>query len=208
MTRPLSPLRQPNFRWFFLATSINMMGGTMASVALAFAVLEISDSPSALGQVLAANSIPLVVFLLLGGVIADRVDRARLIQVGMLLAGLSQAAAASLVIAGVAEIWHLIVLGAVNGVVFAASFPAQQAVLPELVDPDDLQAANVLRSMVRGALTIISTPTTSRQRTCCGPWCGARSPSSVPRSRHCSSSPWAQAGRWPSTPAPGSSRRQ
>jgi len=160
VTRSFSPLRQPNFRWFFLATSINLMGGTMASVALAFAVLEISDSPSALGQVLAANSIPLVIFLLLGGVIADRVDRARLIQVGMLLAGLSQAAAASLVIAGVAEIWHLIVLGAVNGVVFAGSFPAQQAVLPELVDPDDLQAANVLRSMVRGGLTVIG-PTLS-----------------------------------------------
>jgi MFS family permease len=150
-----SPLRQPNFRWYFLATSINLMGGTMASVALAFAVLDISDSPSALGQVLAANSIPLVVFLLLGGVIADRIDRARLIQAGMLLAGLSQAAVATLVITDAAEIWHLIVLGAVNGVVFAASFPAQQALVPELVEPEDLQSANVLRSMVRGALTVM-----------------------------------------------------
>lgn len=159
-TSSLGPLRHPNFRWFFLATSINMMGGTMAPVALAFAVLEISDSPSALGQVLAANSIPLVVFLLLGGVIADRVDRARLIQLGMLLAGLSQAAAATLVITDTAEIWHLIVLEAMNGVVFAASFPAQQGLLPEIVDASDLQAANVLRSMVRGALTVIG-PTTS-----------------------------------------------
>ena len=155
MKDSFSPLRQPNFRWYFLATSINLMGGTMASVALAFAVLDISDSPSALGQVLAANSIPLVVFLLLGGVIADRIDRARLIQAGMLLAGLSQAAVATLVITDAAEIWHLIVLGAVNGVVFAASFPAQQALVPELVEPEDLQSANVLRSMVRGALTVM-----------------------------------------------------
>lgn len=158
--RSFGALRHPNFRWFFLATSINMMGATMASVALAFAVLEISDSPSALGQVLAAHSIPLVVFLLLGGVIADRVDRARLIQVGMTLAALTQGSAAALVISGSAEIWHLIVLEAVNGTVFAASFPAQQGLLPELVEPEDLQSANVLRSLVRGGLTVVG-PTVS-----------------------------------------------
>jgi hypothetical protein len=59
-----APLREQNFRWYFFSRLVNMVGGTMASVALAFAVLEVSDSPSALGTVLAAMSIPMVVFLL------------------------------------------------------------------------------------------------------------------------------------------------
>ena len=70
-----APLREPNFRWYFLSSSINMIGNTMAPVALAFAVLEVSDSPRALGAVLAANTIPMVLFLLFGGVIADRLPR-------------------------------------------------------------------------------------------------------------------------------------
>ena len=92
MTRPdaLAPLRVANFRWYFASRFVNMVGGTMASVALAFAVLEVSDSPRALGTVLAANSIPMVVFLLAGGVIADRFGRTLVIQCSNLVAGTCQ----------------------------------------------------------------------------------------------------------------------
>ena len=71
----LAPLREPNFRYYFLSRLINSVGGVMAGVALAFAVLEVSSSATALGVVLAAHSIPMVVFLLAGGVIADRFGR-------------------------------------------------------------------------------------------------------------------------------------
>src|SRR5688500_15548687 len=98
MSDSLAPLRQSNFRWYFTARTVNLAGTTMAPVALAFAVLETSDSASALGMVLAANTIPLVLFLLIGGVIADRFDRALVMRTSSLLAGLTQAAAAWLVI--------------------------------------------------------------------------------------------------------------
>ncbi|NYG58365.1 MFS family permease [Nocardioides daedukensis] len=153
------PLAELNFRWYFLARTVNMIGGTMASVALAFAVLEISDSPAALGQVLAANSIPMVVFLLIGGVIADRFNRATLMRVCNLLAGLSQGASAILVLTGRAELWHLVALSALNGTVFAVSLPAMSSVLPQLVPREHLQQANVLVSMMRGALTILGPST-------------------------------------------------
>lgn len=71
-----APLRERNFRWFFAARFISTTGSMMAPIALAFAVLDVSNTASALGQVLAARSIPLVLFLLIGGVIADRIDRA------------------------------------------------------------------------------------------------------------------------------------
>ena len=77
----VAPLRDRQFRCFFASRSVNIAGSMMAPIALAFAVLAIEDSATALGQVLAARSVPMVVFLLLGGVIADRVDRRLVIQV-------------------------------------------------------------------------------------------------------------------------------
>jgi MFS family permease len=151
----LGPLREVNFRRYAAARIVNMAGTTMASVALAFAVLDESDSSLALGQVLAAHSIPLVVFLLVGGVIADRVGRARVMRIGNTGAGLAQGLLAVLVITGEVEHWHFIALAAVSGTLAAATFPAMAAVLPQLVPRDQLQQANVLMSMARGSLAVL-----------------------------------------------------
>ena len=65
----LAPLRNRNFAWYYGSRFSDTLGTMMAGLALTFAVLDITDSATALGQVLAAHTIPLVVFLLLGGVI-------------------------------------------------------------------------------------------------------------------------------------------
>jgi MFS family permease len=148
-------MRAPNFRWFFLSSLVNMAGSTMAPVALAFAVLEVSDSPTALGAVLAANSIPLVLFMLFGGVIADRLSRVLILRVGSLVLAVTQGMAAALVITGTAELWMLIVLEALNGLTLALVFPAFAAIMPQLVPREMLQSANVLQSMSRGALRVV-----------------------------------------------------
>ena len=150
-----APMRVPNFRWYFLSNVIDMAGSTMAPVALAFAVLEVSDSPKALGAVLAANSIPLVLFLLFGGVIADRLPRVLILRVGALVLAVTQGMVAALVITNTAELWMLIVLEALNGLTLAMVFPAFAAIMPQLVPREMLQSANVLQSMSRGALRVI-----------------------------------------------------
>jgi len=151
----LATLREPNFRFYFLSRVVNGAGSTMAGIALAFAVLEVTDSPTALGVVLAAESIPLVLFLLLGGVIADRFGRTLVIQVCNVLAGLTQLAVAGLVISGAAQLWQLVLLSALNGTAMAISFPALASVLPQLVPREQLQPANVLMSMQRGTLNVV-----------------------------------------------------
>ena len=151
----LAPLREPNFAWYYAARFSSLTGSMMVSVALAFAVLGINDSASALGFVLAAHTVPMVVFLLFGGVLADRFDRTRVIWVTALLSALTQGTVAALVITGVAELWMVIVLEAVNGTVSAASFPAMAGMLPQLVPRGQLQQANVLFSMSRGGLAIL-----------------------------------------------------
>jgi MFS family permease len=157
MTRQqaFAPLRQGNFRWYFASRFVNMVGGTMASVALAFAVLDVSDSPRALGTVLAANSIPLVVFMLAGGVIADRFGRTLVIQLSNVVAGTCQLAMAALVLSGHAQIWQMACLAGLIGTAAALSMPALASVMPQLVPRDQLQQANVLVSMMRGGLTIL-----------------------------------------------------
>lgn len=156
----LAPLRERNFRLYFSSRVVNLLGALMAPVALAFAVLQISDSPTALGVVLAAHSIPMVVFLLVGGVLADRFGRTLVIQTSNVVAGLSQLAIAALVVTGQAEIWHVVVLTAVNGVAAAAALPALAGVLPQLVPRTQLQPANVLISMAGGGLAVVG-PTVS-----------------------------------------------
>jgi len=151
----LTTLREPNFRFYFLSRLVNGAGSTMAGVALAFAVLEVSDSPSALGIVLAAESIPLVLFLLAGGVIADRFGRTLVLQVCNVAAGLIQLTVAGLVVSGTAQVWQLVVLSALAGTAMAISFPAMASVMPQLVPRDQLQPANVLMSMQRGTLNVI-----------------------------------------------------
>ncbi|TCN35024.1 transmembrane secretion effector [Kribbella orskensis] len=85
-----------------------------------FAVLDVSDEATAVGIVLAARSIPNVVFLLIGGVIADRLPRRLVLVVANTVSGLTQALAAGLILSGHARIWQLAAIEAVNGI--AAAF--------------------------------------------------------------------------------------
>ncbi|MDR7253990.1 MFS family permease [Nocardioides sp. BE266] len=151
----LSPLATPNFRYFFIGQVINRFGGSMAGVALAFAVLEIDDSASALGWVVAASSIPMVVFMLLGGAIADRLPRAVVLRGCNLVQGVAQTLTAVLVITGRAEIWHLVVLQAVAGVVFAVSYPAFLGMVPILLPVEERKAAFLLIGQATSLVGIV-----------------------------------------------------
>ena len=180
----LAPLRERNFRFYFAARSINLFGTMMSHVALAFAVLEITDDPAALGQVLAAHTIPMVLLLLWGGVIGDRFSRARLLQFSNLTSALSQGAIAVLVITGNAEIWMLLVLSVVHGAVSAVASRHW---------PASCRAWWLARS--------------SSARTPWSRWSAAAPWSSGHPSRPCWSSPSAPAGRSAWTRRPGWCRR-
>ena len=127
----------------------------MAGVALAFAVLDIEDSASALGWVVAASSIPMVVFMLLGGAIADRLPRAVVLRGCNLVQGVAQTLTALLVISGRAEIWHLVVLQAVAGIVFAVSYPAFLGMVPILLPVEERKSAFLLIGQATSVVGIL-----------------------------------------------------
>jgi MFS family permease len=151
----LDPLREPGFAWFYASRVVSTAGSTMAPIALAFAVLDVTDSASALGLVLAARTVPMVLFLLVGGVVSDRLPRAVVIATSNLLSAGTQAVVAGLVITGHAELWSLMLLEAANGTVAAFSMPAMSSIVPQLAPRSQLQQANALLSFSRAGLTVI-----------------------------------------------------
>jgi predicted MFS family arabinose efflux permease len=140
----LELLGERRFRLYGAARTVNRLGNALAPVALAFAVLETLGTARDLGLVLAAYSVPQVLFVLVGGVWADRLPRNRVLVVSMLVAGAAQTALCALLLAERAELWQFAALAAVNGTAFAFTFPAQQGLLPEIVSRDRLQEANAL----------------------------------------------------------------
>lgn len=152
----LLPLKDRRFAWFFAGRVISTMGSVVAPIALTFAVLDLTgNSATALGEVLAARSIPLVVFLLIGGVVADRFSRSVIMQLSHILSALTQGAVAALLLTGTADLWMVIVLEALNGTVSAFTFPAMQGVVPQVVPRSHLQQANAMLSFSRGGLAML-----------------------------------------------------
>src|SRR4051812_29075525 len=119
----------------------------MVNVALAFAVLELTGSASELGLVLAARMVPLVGFLLAGGVMADRLPRRTVMIAADVVRLVSQGAIAALLIAGEAHVWQLAALSAVTGGATAFFNPASTGLMPAVGSPGRLQQANALRGL-------------------------------------------------------------
>jgi MFS family permease len=146
----VNPLRFARYRLFFAGQSASLLGDGMSGVALAFAVLDLTGRPADLGYVLAAASLPLVGFLVVGGVVADRLER-RLVMVGSdAVRFAAQGATAALLLSGQARLWELIVLQVVRGAATAFFNPSLTGLTPALVPPEALQQANVLRGIAQG----------------------------------------------------------
>ena len=151
----LTPLRDARFAWFYAANVVSRTGSAMAPVALAFAVLDIDDSAAVLGLVLAARTVPMVLFLLVGGVVSDRLPRALVMRLAHVSSGLTQAVVAALVVTGAAEIWMLVALEAANGAVTAFTTPAMEGIVPQLAPRSHLQQANALLSLSRAGVQVL-----------------------------------------------------
>jgi MFS family permease len=144
---PLGALREREFRLFFTGQLVSLLGDAVTPFALAWAVLDLTGSARDLGFVLAAKIAPLVVFLLVGGVFADRLPR-RGVMVTADVARLAvQGATAALLLSHSARIWELVVLQALAGTGTAFFNPASTGLTPMTVSAGRLQEANALRGM-------------------------------------------------------------
>ncbi|MBL7259756.1 MFS transporter [Paractinoplanes lichenicola] len=154
----LAPLRYGPFRLLAAGRMISMLGNAVAPIALAFAVLDLTGSAGDLGLVVGARSVTNVVFLLLGGVIADRLPR-HLVMVGSsAVAAVTQAAVAAAILTGTATVPLLMVLSAVNGLASALAWPAVSALLPQTVPETIRKQANAINRIGGNTAMILGAP--------------------------------------------------
>lgn len=145
MKRDLGILRHRPYRNIFAARAVSLLGTSMAPTALAFAILgQPGGSAAELGIVMAGRSIAQVIFLLFGGALADRFPRYRIMVGSDMLAFAAQGAIAGLFITRTAPLALLVGLSVVNGAANALFLPASRGLIPEIVDPSQLQSANAL----------------------------------------------------------------
>lgn len=142
-----APLRHPPFRRLVLAATVNRFGSTAASIALAFAVLDLTHRTSALAIVVGARSLANVACLLIGGVLADRLPRSVVLVGSCCVSAASQGVVTVLVADRVDSVTALAVLAAVNGASAAVSQPASAALVPQTVPADLLPGANALNRL-------------------------------------------------------------
>ena len=149
-------LRERQFRLLWLGQATSTLGDGLVPVALAFAVIKTLDrGPAALGVVIAAQTLPVVLFVLAGGVWADRLPRQMVMLVSDVVRGVVQATLAVLLLTGAAELWHLVVLLAIYGTAQAFFQPAATGLVPATVSPERLQQANALLGLSRSLAFVI-----------------------------------------------------
>jgi MFS family permease len=141
------PLGERNFRLLVGCDVTSMVGTAMATVAVPFAVLHSGGTATDIGFVTAAGLVPTIVFLLFGGVVADRLPRQRVMAAANLLQGTAQGVFGLLVLTGDARLWEMMLLTAARGCAFGFYMPAAQGLLPQTVATENLASANAIRRL-------------------------------------------------------------
>ncbi len=144
--RTFSSLSIPGYRYLYVSMTASFMGMMMQQIARGWLTWELTGSAASIGIVSSSFGLPMLFFSLFGGVAADRLEKRNIIIAAQGLTGVLAAVVAVLVLTGVIQIWHLVVMGLLQGTIFAFNMPSRQAILPELVGEDQLMNAIALNS--------------------------------------------------------------
>ncbi len=146
--RGFESLRVRNFRLFWIGQVISVTGTWMQTTAQAWLVLQLTnDSPLALGTVITLQFLPVMLFALYGGVLADRLPKRRTLVITQSLLAIQATIFATLVATGMIQLWQVYLLAVTQGVITAIDNPLRQAFLFEMVGRKDLVNAVGLNSM-------------------------------------------------------------
>ncbi|HXF51980.1 MAG TPA: MFS transporter [Dehalococcoidia bacterium] len=155
LSRTFRALRHRNYRLFFAGQSISQTGTWMQTIAQAWLVLELTNSKAALGTVTMLQFLPITIFVLVAGVVVDRVPKHRFLIVTQSLAAAQAAALALLVWTGQVRLWHVYGLAFVLGLANAFDQPTRQSFVVEMVGKDDLPNAIALNSGMFNAARLL-----------------------------------------------------
>jgi len=155
LPRAVSALGHPNFRLFWLGQAVSLVGTWMQSTAQGWLVLLLTNSPFLLGLVTAIQFLPLVLFSLPAGEIADRLPKKRLLYLTQSTMMVLALILGVLTMTGTVRYWHVLVLAGLLGVANAFDNPTRQSFIVELVGRKDLTNAIVLNSTAVQAARLV-----------------------------------------------------
>jgi MFS family permease len=150
LTQPVSPwapLRHRNFRLLWTGLIVSNTGSWMQFVALGYLVDRLTQSPLYLGILAATQAIPRLLFSLLGGTMADRIDRRRLLVATNVFLMTTATLLAVLTLTGRIRIWQVLIIAGLNSLVQSFDMPARHSMVPSLVDEREVLNAISLNSV-------------------------------------------------------------
>ncbi len=151
---PWQVLKQRDFGFFWLSLLFSAVGSQISTVAVAWQVYEITNSPFQLGLTGLLRALPVMILSLPGGVLADRMDRRKLLIVTQSLAALLALVLALLTSTGQIQVWHIYVVTFLSGAVGIFDAPARTAMIPALVSAEQLASAYALNITWRQIATL------------------------------------------------------
>src|SRR4249920_1141148 len=140
-------LSYPDFFWFWSSYFVSNVGSWMQSIAQGWLLFELTSSPLYLGLFSSLRMVMLLSFFILGGIMSDRIDRRKIMLFIQVVSALTALALALLVTTHAIRVWHIFVLGAITSTTWAFEQPVRQALLPQLVERDDLVNALALNAV-------------------------------------------------------------
>jgi len=155
LSATLRALRHRNFQLFFSGQLISLIGTWMQSVAQSWLVYRLTGSSLLLGSVGFASQIPVFLVAPLGGIVADRQNRQRVVICTQVASMLLACVLAALTLTGIVQVWHIFVLASLFGVVNAFDIPGRQSFLVDMVGKEDLMNAIALNSSMFNGARII-----------------------------------------------------
>ncbi len=154
LDRSFAALRTRNYRLFFVGQLISQSGSWMQRVAQAWLVLDLTGSPLALGTVTALQFLPILALTLLGGVLADRMSKRKLLLITQSVQMVQALALGGLVVTHTIQLWQVYALAAVLGITVAVDQPARRAFPSEMVPRSQVPSAVALNSTVFNAARV------------------------------------------------------
>jgi len=151
----LAALRHRDFRLFWIGQLISQVGTWMQSVAQAWLVLELTQSPLQLGIVSALQFTPILLLSPVGGALSDRFAKRRVLLVSQTVMQLQALVLAALVWSGYIRYWHVAVMAVIYGLGRALDIPTRQAYITDLVGRSDLPNAVALNSVIMNGARIV-----------------------------------------------------
>ncbi len=152
----ITALRSRDFRLLWLSQSASTLGDGLVLVAVGLFVTRLTGDPADVGLVLAGYSVPLVLFVLFGGVVADRLPRQTLMVASDVVRGVLHGLLALLIATGAVRVWHMVVIGVLFGTAEAFFRPAYTGLVPQTVPESDIQGAQALTGVSRELAQVVS----------------------------------------------------